>query len=281
MGNAVRESVHENDKKHKKWYKSWKIITPSIIVLLAIVFGAIGFYQVNHFNANITINGIKVGGLTADQTLSNLKNAVLKNDVYLGQELIVNGKDTEMGFSDQDLPAIEKLLKSQQTFLPSSKTENYSLKPSNSDQNSSQDLKKQVETKITELNQGLKPPQDAKAILENGKITVTKSAEGEQYDVARLLQEYEKQEHASEIHLSPIILEPFKEDSEVVKNEEKKLQALLQHTVDYKVQDQVFPLKGSDLIKNASVTKDLKVTINTDGIKEKITEINQVTVYFK
>ena len=64
MENAVRESVHENDKKHKKWYKSWKIITPSIIVLLAMVFGAIGFYQVNHFNANITINGIKVGGLT-------------------------------------------------------------------------------------------------------------------------------------------------------------------------------------------------------------------------
>ena len=275
MGNAVRESVHENDKRHKKWYKSWKIITPSIIVLLAIVFGAIGFYQVNHFNANITINGIKVGGLTSDQALSNLKNAVLKNDVYLGQELIVNGKDTEMGFSDQDLPAIEKLLKRQQTFLPSSKIENYSLKPSNSDQNSSQDLKKQVETKISELNQELKPPQDAKAILENGNITVTKSAEGEQYDVARLLQEYEKQEHASEIHLSPIILEPLKEDSEVVKNEEKKLQALLQHTVDYKVQDQVFPLKGSDLIKNASVNKDLKVTINTDGIKEKITEINQ------
>ena len=136
-------------------------------------------------------------------------------------------------------------------------------------------MKKQVETKLTELNQGLKPPQDAKTILENGKITITKSAEGEQYDVARLLQEYEKQEHASEIHLSPIILEPLKEDSEVVKNEEKKLQALLQHTVDYKVQDQLFPLKGSDLIKNASVDKNLKITINTDGIKEKITEINQ------
>ena len=139
----------------------------------------------------------------------------------MGQELIVNGKDTEMGFSDQDLPAIEKLLKGQQTLLPSSKTENYSLKPSNSEQNSSQDLKKQVETKLTELNQGLKPPQDAKAILENGKITVTKSAEGEQYDVARLLQEYEKQEHASEIHLSPIILEPLKKTAKSLKMKRK------------------------------------------------------------
>ena len=275
MENAVRQSVHENDKKRNKWYKNWKIITPSIIILLALVFGAIGFYQTNHFNANITINGVKVGGLTAEQTLSKLKTAVLKNDVYLGQELILDGKDTEMGFSDQDLPAIEKLLKGQQTLLPSSKTENYSLKPSNSDQNSSQDLKKQVETKLTELNQGLKPPQDAKAILENGKITVTNSVEGEQYDVTSLLQEYEKQEHASEIRLNPIILEPLKEDSEVVKNEEKRLQELLQQTVDYKVQDQVFPLNGSDLIKNATVTKDLKVTIDTEGIKEKVTEINK------
>ena len=275
MGNAVRESVHENDKKHTQWYKSWKIITPSVIILLAFIFGAISFYQVNHFNANITINGVKVGGLTADQTLSELKDTVLKNDVYLGSDLIIDGKDTEMGFSDQDLPAIEKSLKSQQTFLPSSKNENYSLKPSNSDKNSSRDLKKQVESKITELNQGLKPPQDAKAILENGQITVSKSAEGEQYDVAKLLEEYDKQEHASEIHLNPILLEPFKEDSEVVKNEEKKLQALLQHTVDYKVQDQAFSLNGGDLITNASITNDLKITIDTDGIKEKVTEINQ------
>ena len=275
MGNAIRESVHENDKKRTQWYKNWKIITPSVIILLAFIFGAISFYQVNHFNANITINGVKVGGLTADQTLSELKGTVLKNDVYLGSDLIIDGKDTEMGFTDQDLPAIEKSLKSQQTFLPSSKNENYSLKPSNSDKNSSRDLKKQVESKITELNQGLKPPQDAKAILENGQITVSKSAEGEQYDVAKLLEEYDKQEHASEIHLNPILLEPFKEDSEVVKNEEKKLQELLQHTVDYKVQDQAFSLNGGDLITNASITNDLKITIDTDRIKEKVAEINQ------
>jgi hypothetical protein len=275
MENAVRRSVHENDKNRKKWYKDWRFITPSIIVLLLIVFGAIGFYQVNHFNANITINGIKVGGLTAQGALGELKSTVLKNDIYLGQELIVDGKDTEMGYSDEDLPVIEKLLKSQQTFLPSSKTENYSLKPKNSDQNSSLDLKKQVETKLTELNQGLKQPKDAKAILENGKITITKSAEGEQYDIASLLQEYDKQEHASEVHLEPILLKPLKEDSEMVKNEEKRLQELLQQTVDYKVQDQVFPLNGGDLIKNATVTNDLKVTIDTDGIKEKVAEINK------
>ena len=52
------------------------------------------------------------------------------------------------------------------------------------------------------------------------------------------------------------------------------LQELLQRTVDYKVQDQVYSLKASDLIKNASVSKDMKVTIDTEEIKNKIAEIN-------
>ena len=54
----------------------------------------------------------------------------------------------------------------------------------------------------------------------------------------------------------------------------KSYRELLQQTVDYKVQDQMYSLKASDLIKNASVTKDMKVTIDTEGIKNKITEIN-------
>ena len=67
---------------------------------------------------------------------------------------------------------------------------------------------------------------------------------------------------------------PIKEDSPIVKNEEKKLQELLQQTVEYKVQDKVYSLKGSELIKNASVSKDMKVTIDPSDINKKIAEIN-------
>ena len=87
---------------------------------------------------------------------------------------------------------------------------------------------------------------------------------GEQYDVASLLKDYEKQEYTSEIHLNPVYIQPIKEDSPIVKKEEKKLQELLQQTVDYKVQNQVYSLKASDLIKNASVTKEMKVTIDAE-----------------
>ena len=96
--------------------------------------GGISYYQATQFNAHITINGIKVGGLTADQVLEKLKTSVLKNEVYVGEKQIFNGKDTKMGFTEEDLPGVNKLLRSQRTFLPSFKEKNYSLIPSKADQ---------------------------------------------------------------------------------------------------------------------------------------------------
>lgn len=40
------------------------------------------------------------------------------------------------------------------------------------------------------------------------------------------------------------------------------------------MQDEVYPLKAKDLIQNASMSKDMKVTIDASDIKNKITEIN-------
>ena len=109
-----------------------------------------------------------------------------------------------------------KLLKSQQTFLPSSKEKNYTLLPSKPNQYRSQEMKKQVEETLTDMNKSLKASQDAEVHLENGKIVISKSVNGEQYDVASLLKDYEKQEYASEIHLNPVYIQPIKEDSELL-----------------------------------------------------------------
>jgi hypothetical protein len=277
MESSVRETV-EMDRSSKakpsKWYKNWKLTTPGIIVILAIILGGISYYQANHFNANIKINDIKVSGLTADEALKTLKTAVLTNEVYVGQQQILDGQDTKMEFTEKDLPAVKKLLKSQKTFFPSSKAKNYSLMPSKMDQYRTQTMKKQVEEKLIAMNKSLKAPKDAEVHLAQGKIVVTKSISGEQYEIASLLKDYEKQEYKSEIHLNPVYIEPVKEDSQVIKKEENKLQELLQRTVDYKVQGQVYSLKASELINTATVTKDLKVTIDPDDIKNKISEIN-------
>ena len=40
------------------------------------------------------------------------------------------------------------------------------------------------------------------------------------------------------------------------------------------MQNEVYPLKAKDLIQNASMSKDMKVTIDESDIKKKIAEIN-------
>ncbi|WP_191567549.1 L,D-transpeptidase family protein [Metabacillus idriensis] len=278
MGRAVNKSEVELDKQQvnsKKWLANWRFITTSIIIIIALIFAAIIYYQANHFNAHIKMNGINVSGMTADQALKKLKTSVLKNVVYVGQQQILDGNDTKMGFTDKDLPAVKKILKSQQTLLPSSKAKNYLLMPSKLDQYRSQEMKKQVEERLLSMNKSLKVPKDAEAILEQGKIIVSKSINGKQYDVASLLKDYDKKGYTSEIHLNPEYIQPINEDSPLVKNKEKKLQELLQQTVDYKVQDKVSTLKASELIKNATVTKDMQVTIDPGDIKNKIAEINR------
>lgn len=277
VGNALEQSFGEMNhsrKKPVKWFKNWKYITAIIIAIIALAVIAISYYQANHFNANKKINGIEVSGLTADEALEKLQTSVLKNDVYIGNELIIDGNDTQMGFTEEDLSEIKKLLKGQWTFLPSFKSKEYSLTPSKDDQYRSVSLKKELEQKLNSMNEKLQAPKDAQVTLQDGKVTVIQGIEGTQYDVASLVKDYEKQPFTSEIRLNPILIQPTKEDSEIVKDQEKKLQALLQHNVDYKVQDKVHSLKGSEVIKNASVTKDMEISIDASDLKKKIAEIN-------
>lgn len=277
MENAVNESIEGIDKQRSKSYKrssKWKFITIGIIIIIAVIIAAISYYQANYFNAHIKINDTNVGGLTADQALKKLKTTVLKNEVYVEDQQIIDGNDTKMGFTDKDLSGVKKLLKNQRTYFPSSKAKKFSLIPSQPDPYRSEEMKKQVEEKLVSMNESLTAPIDAKASLEEGKVVVSKSNDGQQLDVASLLKDYDKQGYTSEIRLNPVYIQPIKEDSTIVKNEQKKLEELLLQTVEYKVQDKVYSLKGSELIKNASVTKDLKVKIDPSDINAKIADIN-------
>ncbi|ULT54926.1 L,D-transpeptidase/peptidoglycan binding protein [Neobacillus drentensis] len=276
MGSTANiQELEKQSVNLTKWFGGWKLIAFSIIFIIALIIAAGSYYQANHFNSEIKINSIDVGGMTTEQALNKLKTTTLTNVVYIGDQHILDGKDSKMRFTAKDLPSFNKLLKSQWTFFPSSKAKNYSLIPVSKDQFRNLTLKKQVEEKLLAMNQNLKVPQDAVVRLEQGKIVVSKSISGEQYDVGSLLKDYDKHKYISEIHLSPIFIQPIKEDSEFVKNEQKKLEEFLAQTVDYKVQDKIFSLTARDLIKNASITRDLKITLNDDGdIKNKLTEIN-------
>lgn len=278
MNNAQYELTEEMSRMKKnsiKWYKNWKFMITSTIIVLALLIGGMSYYQATRFNSQITINDTKVGGLTAEKAVKKLKTAILTNRVYVGKQQILDEEDTKMGFTDDDLPEVKKILKSQWTFFPSFKKKNYLLIPKEADQYRSVTLKKLVEEKLVTMNKSLKAPVNAQAKLEQGQIVISKSENGEQYDIVKLMKDYEKQEFKSEIRLKPVFLQPIKEDSQIVKNEEKKLRELLKQTIDYKVQKKVYSLKASELIKNASVSKDMKITIDPSEIKNKITEINE------
>jgi hypothetical protein len=250
------------------------IIGSCSFVIIALVFAGMYYHQSTHFNANTTINQTNVGGLTAEKALIKLSSTVLKNDVYIGEKRIFNGKDTKMAFTTNDLPSIEKVLKSQQTLWPSKKEKNFSMQPGKVDKYRSQTMKKLVEDTLLSMNKSLVAPKDAEARLEQGKMIVSKSVDGKQYNIAQLIKSYQKQEYTSEIKLKPNYIQPVKADSPIIKREKKVLQELVQRTVDYKVQNKVYTLNGSDLIKNASVTKEMKVTIDSAEMKNKLSKIN-------
>ncbi|WP_430413643.1 L,D-transpeptidase family protein [Lederbergia citrea] len=271
----ILEIETKRGNRYKPQGKRYLIVIGTIIIIIALIVAGMSYYQATRFNSKIMVNNIQVGGLTADKAINKLSSTKLTNRVYIGEELILDENETEMAFSDQDKSEIKKLLKSQWTFFPSFEEKNYWLIPKNKDEFRSETLPKQLEEKLQSLNESLKAPEDAEVKLVGGKIVVSNSDHGEQYDIAAILKDFKKQKYTSEIHLQPVFTQPIAEDSPIIKEEESKYRDFLARTVDYKVQDKVYTLKASELIKDASISKDMKVTITASDIKKKIDEINQ------
>lgn len=256
--------------------KSLIIVGCSVVILAVLGFGGLYYYQSTHFNQHAAINNIKVGGLTADQALTKLKSAVLKNIVYVGQEQVYDGKDTKMGFGNDDLPGVKKLIKKQQTWFPSSKEESFTLAPVNVDRSNSQTMKKELEKKLSAMNKNLQAPKNAEVHVEQGKLIVSKGESGTKYDVPSILKDFQNHEYESVIHLNPVYVQPaITMNSPKIEKEKQMLQKVLDQTVNYELQGKPYPFKGSEVISKASITKDMKVTLDLSGIKKKLSELNE------
>ena len=276
MKNAVYIPVKEMERRRIYTYKGagkWKVII-SLAIIAALAFSGLYYYQATRFNAHISINDTKVGGLTAGEAIKKLESNVLKNEVFIGNEKIVDGKDTKTSFSTKDMDSIKKILTKQRTFFPSSKAKNYILIPSQEGTYQSQTMKKLLEDKLQLMNKSLKAPEEAQVYVENGKVVVSKGKAGEQFDVAKIIKEYQKMEYNSQVDLKPLYIQPNTQDDSNLTKKQNMLQELLQRTVDYQVQDKIYTLKGSDVIQKASISKDMKYVIDLAGIKSKISEIN-------
>lgn len=255
--------------------KIYWIISGSVVLAALLVFAGISYYQTTHFNHHVTINGTNVGGMTADQALKKLSTVTLKNELYVGGSLILNGKDTKTGFAAGDLSHFQTLLKKQWTWWPSAAERHFALLPEKTNRYPMQTMKQEAELKIKELNKTLKAPKDAQAVLKNSRIEIIPSVAGNQYNTKELLKAYELQKYSSVIRLHPVLLKPIKADSIIVKNEQKKLQKLLQQSVSYQLQSKPYEFRAADLIRNASVSKNMKYTLDTSGITAKLADLNR------
>ncbi|MEI2413324.1 hypothetical protein V8V50_02385 [Ligilactobacillus salivarius] len=56
---------------------------------VVLICGGSFFYQKQHFNRNIEINGVKVGGMSVAKATQKLKTTKLNNNVYLGKNYLL------------------------------------------------------------------------------------------------------------------------------------------------------------------------------------------------
>lgn len=265
----TEETVPAKAPRNRKWF-----ILGTIVVVVILLLAAMSYYQATRFNSNITINGIKVGGLTSDQALDKLKQSKIKNQVYIGNELVLDEGDSKMGISEHYRSEVEKYFKKQYAFFPSFKEKNYTLTPKKTERLKSQDMEKKLGVKIDEINKDRKAPVDAKVEWVDGKVKVTDAVDGQQYDKDALMKAYKEQVFRSEVRLDPVYLQPVREDSEVIQENKKKMEKFIGGTIEYKVQDKPYTLKADELIKKASVSTEGIFKVQESGLQDKIDAIN-------
>ncbi|MGN1279408.1 MAG: murein L,D-transpeptidase, partial [Limosilactobacillus sp.] len=136
-----------------------KYLITIVVALLILTLGGMSWHQHMHFNRNVTINGVPVGGMTAQQAYSKVKSTKRANKVYLNGQLIYHGKATSSGISSKDQSQFTQALKKQVTFFPSGKRQNMLVWTDQIKNDPQSAAKRQaVVGRTQQLNQGRRAP---------------------------------------------------------------------------------------------------------------------------
>ncbi|KRN06408.1 ErfK YbiS YcfS YnhG family protein [Liquorilactobacillus sucicola DSM 21376 = JCM 15457] len=255
--------------KHKRM-----LIAGAIGIIGIIIGSSYTYYRMTHFNQNVEINGVNVGGLNKKQATKKLKGKNVSNDVYLDNQLFYRGKKTVSGFSSKDQEKVQKLLKEQWTFWPSAAKTNYKAIPSKISDYRQNKVRRAVVSKLRSENRNRKKAIDAKAVLRYGKVGIDKAQKGDQYDVKQTLKAFDGQKYGQNVYLKKAIVQPLSASSKTVQREKKMLEELAAKKVEYTVQDTKHVLDAKQVLKQATYVNN-KYQIDRTGIDEKIDEINK------
>lgn len=244
-----------------------------ILCLLVLVVGCMTIHQHRHFNKNVSIDNVAVGGLTAEQALKKLQDNPRSPKIYVNSDLVYAEKQPVAKFSKTDEQKVKNALRSQYTFFPSAKSKNILVKPQDFNQNVIPQIDQAVSQKVNELNNGRKAPIDAYAVYENGSVQVRPAVGGTQYSVDGLHEKLEKEVVNGTVRLKPIYKAPLSASSKTVQNEKVKLGQLSKRTVTYQVQDKKYRLNCTDIVTRATYQNG-KYHFDTAAANSKVDEIN-------
>ncbi|MCC4380570.1 L,D-transpeptidase family protein [Limosilactobacillus reuteri] len=241
--------------------------------LLVLVMGLMTIHQRRHFNKNVKIDNVAVGGLTAKQALKKLQDNPQTPKVYVNNDLVYTGKQPVAKFTQADEEKVANALHRQYTFFPSNKEKNLLIKPQKFNQSVVPQVDQAVSQKVTELNNGRKAPINAYAVYENGQVQVRPAVGGTQYSLDGLHNQVEKELVQGAVKLKPIYKAPLSAKSKTVQNEKTKLEQIAKRDVTYQVQGKKYHLTSADIITRATY-QDGKYHFNTKVLGTKIDEIN-------
>lgn len=239
-----------------------------VVVLLGLNY----WHQATHFNKHVTINGVAVGGMNAQQAYHKLSSTKISHDVYLNGQKIYSGTTIKPGFTSADQSKVKAALKKQVTFFPSSKKRALTLTPSDANRTAANEMRTAVNEKIAVLNENRTKPVDAKVNWSNNQVTVINPKKGNYYDQKRLNSYLHQHQYDVAVHLPTYYKQPLGPGSAKIQQEKKKLAALNNRQVIYQVENKEYKLAADQVITRA--TYDGSYHYNTSKLNPKIKEIN-------
>lgn len=241
--------------------------------LLVVIVAGMYVHQKNHFNKNVTINNIAVGGLTAKQAFDKIKKTAGSTKVYVDDKLVYQSKPTKADFTN-DEGKFTQALKKQFTLFPSHKNINISVKPSNFDESSLDTAKTVVTEKVEHLNKTRQAPVDAYAVYKKEKVTVISAVNGNKYDLKNAVSQLNNQAGSNKINITLHHEKPIEANSKTVQNEKQQLAKLKGKEVTYLVQDKKYNLSSDQIITKATY-KNGKYNFDTAALNDHVKEINE------
>lgn len=139
---------------------------------VVLICGGSFFYQKQHFNRNIEINGVKVGGMSVAKATQKLKTTKLNNNVYLGEKLLVKGSDSTNSTNAVSQEKVQEIFDKQFSLFPSSRSYDYQAKGDSDYSYRKNELRAAVKRELERLNVSRTAPKDAYAELKNGSVHV-------------------------------------------------------------------------------------------------------------